>query len=57
MLTRRLLDGRYALYEALDRSAGPTREVKRRGGGRLPGLADIGWRNSLGWYEGFPYLV
>ncbi len=47
-----LLGGRHALYEALDGSAVPTREAKRRGAGWLPGLADIGWSNRLGWYEG-----
>jgi hypothetical protein len=39
-------------YEALDSSGVPTREAKRRGAGGLPGLAEIGWRNRLGWYEG-----
>jgi hypothetical protein len=52
-----LLDGRHALYEARDRSAVPTRDAKRRGGGWLPGLAAIGWRNRLGWSEGFPRLL
>ena len=52
-----LLGGRHALYEALDGSAVPTREAKRRGAGWLPGLADIGWSNRLGWYEGFPRLM
>lgn len=49
-----LLDGRRGLYEALDTSAVPTRDAKRRGAGWLPGLADIGWSNRLGWDEGFP---
>jgi hypothetical protein len=40
-------------YEALESSAVPPREAKRRGAGWLPGLADIGWSNRLGWYEGF----
>ena len=44
-------------YEALDSSGVPTREAKRRGAGWLPGLADIGWSNRLGWYEGFHLLV
>jgi hypothetical protein len=47
------LAGRQGPYEALDSSAVPTREAKRRGAGGLPGLADIGWSNRLGWYEGF----
>ena len=44
-------------YEALDSSGVPTRDAKRRGAGWLPGLADIGWSNRLGWYEGFHLLV
>jgi hypothetical protein len=48
-----LLEGRHGLYEALDSSAVPSRDAKRRGAGWLPGLADIGWSNRLGWYEGF----
>jgi hypothetical protein len=44
-------------YEALDTSAMPIRDVKRRGKGWLAGYADIGWSNSLGWYEGFCLLV
>lgn len=52
-----LLDGRHGLYEALDGTAVPTRDAKRRGAGWLPGLADIGWSNRLGWYEGFHLLI
>jgi hypothetical protein len=52
-----LLAGRHGLYEALDSSAVPTRDAKRRGAGWLPGLADSGWRNRLGWYEGFHLLL
>ena len=44
-------------YEALDSSAIPTRDAKRRGAGWLPGLADLGWSNRLGWYEGFHLLL
>ncbi len=44
-------------YEALDTSAMPVRDAKRRGEGWLTGYADIGWSNSLGWYEGFCLLV
>jgi hypothetical protein len=44
-------------YEALDCSAAPTRDAKRRGDGWLPGLADIGWSNRLGFYEGFHLLL
>ncbi len=44
-------------YEALDSSAMPVRDAKRRGHGWLAGYADIGWSNSLGWYEGFTLLA
>ncbi|HEY7490036.1 MAG TPA: IS982 family transposase [Candidatus Tectomicrobia bacterium] len=44
-------------YEALDSSGIPTRDAKRRGAGWLPGLADIGWSNRLGWYERFHLLL
>jgi hypothetical protein len=44
-------------YEALDCSAMPVRDCKRRGGGWLAGYADVGWSNSLGWYEGFSLLA
>jgi hypothetical protein len=46
-----------ACYEALDTSAMPVRDAKRRGKGWFAGYADIGWSNSLGWYEGFRLLV
>jgi len=44
-------------YQALDSSAMPVRDCKRRGHGWLAGYADIGWSNSLGWYEGFSLLT
>lgn len=44
-------------YQALDSSAMPVRDAKRRGEGWLAGSADIGWSNRLGWYEGFRLLV
>ena len=53
----RLLAAQHCAYEALDSSGVPTREAKRRGAGWLPGLADIGWSNRLGWYEGFHLLL
>ena len=53
----RLLAAQHCLYEALDSSGMPTRAAKRRGAGWLPGLADIGWSNRLGWYEGFHLLL
>src|SRR5215510_16415339 len=52
-----LLAARHCPYEALDSSGIPTRDAKRRGAGWLPGLADIGWSNRLGWYEGFHLLL
>jgi hypothetical protein len=44
-------------YQALDASAMPIRDVKRRGHGWLAGAADIGWSNRIGWYEGFSLLT
>jgi len=52
-----VLDARRPLYEALDSSAISIRDCKRRGPGWLAGRADIGWSNSLGWYEGFSLLT
>ena len=46
-----------APYEALDSTAVPTRNYKRRGRGWLVGQADLGWSNRLGWYEGFHLLL
>lgn len=44
-------------YEALDGTAVPVRNAKRRGRGHLDGQADIGLSKRLGWYEGFHLLV
>ena len=44
-------------YEALDTSAVPTRDAKRRGSGWLPEQAKVGWGNRIGWFEGFRLLV
>jgi hypothetical protein len=52
-----LLAAQRCLYEALDSTGVPTRDAQRRGTGWLPGLADIGWSNRLGWYEGFHLLL
>ena len=52
-----VLEARESPYEALDSSAMPVRDAKRRGAGWLAGRADIGWSNSLGWYEGFRLLA
>lgn len=51
------LQAQHCAYEALDSTAAITRNSKRRGLGWLPGLADIGWSNRLGWYEGFHVLL
>lgn len=52
-----LLEARECPYEALDSSAMPTRDCKRRGAGWLAGYADVGWSNSIGWSEGFSLLT
>jgi hypothetical protein len=52
-----LIQARQRAYEALDCSGVPTRNAKRRGRGWLPGLADIGWSNRLGWYEGLHLIM
>ena len=51
------LKGKAHPYQALDSSAMPVRDAKRRGHGWLAGEADIGWSNSIGWYEGFSLLA
>ena len=56
-ISGQLLAAQRCPYEALDSSGIPTRDAKRRGAGWLPGLADIGWSNRLGWYEGFHLLL
>ena len=52
-----VMKARRCPYEALDSSAMLVRDAKRRGEGWLAGFSDIGWSNSLGWYEGFRLLV
>ncbi len=52
-----MLKGEAHPYQALDSSAMPVRDAKRRGHGWLAGEADIGWSNSIGWYEGFSLLA
>jgi hypothetical protein len=44
-------------FEALDRTAAPTRNYKRRGRGWLAGQADIGKSNRLGWFHGLGVLL
>ena len=53
----RIMEDPQPPYQALDASAMPVRDAKRRGYGWLAGRADIGWSNSLGWYEGFSLLT
>jgi Transposase DDE domain len=51
------LDAAAAPYEAVDGTAVPTRNAKRRGLGWLPGVADIGKCLRRGWIEGLRLLV
>src|SRR5207244_11066445 len=51
-----LMQAQVGRYERLDSSGIATRAAKRRGAGWLPGQADIGWSNRIGWYEGFHLL-
>lgn len=55
-LAQQLTDQR-APYEALDCTAAPTRNAKRRGRGWLAGSANIGFSKRLGWYHGFCPLL
>jgi hypothetical protein len=41
----RMMEAQRSPYEALDTSAMPVRDAKRRGEGWLAGLSDIGWSN------------
>lgn len=52
-----LMEAQECPYEALDSTGVVTRDAKRRGRGHLAGLANIGWSNRLGWYEGFHLLI
>lgn len=51
------MESRKCPYQAIDSSAVPVRDAKRRGRGWLSGSADIGWSGRLGWYEGFKLLI
>lgn len=46
-----------APFEVVDCTAMPTRNVKRRGPGWLPGEMDVGYSNRLGIYEGAHVLT
>lgn len=51
------LGAEHAAYEALDGTAVPTRNAKRRGRGWLAGIADIGRCLRRGWIHGLRLLV
>lgn len=51
------LRSRDDFIEALDTTAAPVRDCKRRGRGWLAGLSNIGWSNRLHWYDGFRLLL
>lgn len=51
------LGARRCPYEALDTMGCRTRNSQRRGHGWLPGLANIGRCNRLGWYEGLNVMT
>jgi hypothetical protein len=51
------LGARLTLYEALDATAIPVRNCKRRGRGWFAGQANIGFSNRVGWYFGFHLLI
>lgn len=52
-----ILEAARSPYEAIDGMAVEVRDRRRRGRGWLAGLANIGWSNRLGWYEGFYLLI
>lgn len=53
----RELNGTDAAYEAIDCTAAPVRNAKRRGRSWFAGYADIGFSKRLGWYYGFCPLL
>jgi hypothetical protein len=52
-----ILEAEPSPYETIDGMAVEVRDRRRRGHGWLEGLANIGWSNRLGWYEGFYLLI
>ena len=52
-----LLQSRQASLPSPGQLGDARRDAKRRGHGWLAGQADIGWSNSIGWYEGFSLLT
>jgi hypothetical protein len=53
----RAVDAAGVVCQALDCTAVVVRDSHRRGNGWLCGMADIGYSNRLGWFEGFRLLV
>jgi len=53
----RQLGSQNQLYEVLDGMGVKVRNHRRRGRGWLAGIAQIGFSNRLGWYEGFHLLT
>lgn len=45
------------LYQVVDTTGVPTRQVKRRAVGWLPAYTAIGYCNRVGWFEGFRLLT
>ncbi len=52
-----LMQAQNCLYERIDSSGIATRDAKRRGAAWLPGQAEMGWSNRVGWCEGFHLLI
>ncbi len=53
----KMLQARHVLYEILDTSGIPVRNVKRRSHGWLAGMANIGWCTRIGWFNGLRLLI
>lgn len=51
------LQARSSVYEILDTTGVPVRNIKRRNRGWLAGEANIGWCTRLGWFNGFRLII
>lgn len=51
------LEARWCAYEAVDLTAAPVRDLKRRGRGWLGQYTALGFSRKLGYFEGFTVLV
>lgn len=51
------LGGNRAVYQAVDTTAAPIRDHRRRGNGWFCGLGSIGRSSRVGWFEGFRVLA